>query len=52
MTEGFVDLFDDETDDVGDGGDFVVGQELLDFEFIHGLIWVNQDLMIKEINNE
>jgi hypothetical protein len=52
VTEGFVDLFDDETDDVGDGCDFVVCQELLDFEFIHGLIWVNQDLMIKEINNE
>ncbi len=35
MAEGFVDLFDNKADDIRDGVNFLVGKELLDFEFIH-----------------
>lgn len=43
MAEGFINLFDDKGDDIWDGVDFVVGEELFDLQFIHsegGLIGI------------
>lgn len=53
MAKGFIDLFNNKTNDFGYGVDLLLGEELLDLNFVHEVCESNYtNLMIKIIYNE